>query len=177
MIGSISCSNCLIQRMESIQGKMFLFVCFKCYMLLVNSTSQRCPNKIIKTFMIEDFFHLPSVSTTPVVHLELPMSPWTFEKIRNGPNGILRGLGKLIHKKTRSRNSCDTVPLRYSIVYRLRHLEFLALLILWFLNVKTPPCFCWSSSPTLPGSTDLNVHTDVQGCWCPGVLMPWCADI
>ncbi len=24
--------------------------------VLVNSTSQRCPNKIIKTFMIEDFF-------------------------------------------------------------------------------------------------------------------------
>ncbi len=29
--------------------------------LWVNSTSQRCPNKIIKTFMIEDFFHLPPV--------------------------------------------------------------------------------------------------------------------
>jgi hypothetical protein len=25
----------------------------------VKSTSQRCPNKIIKAFMIEDFFHLP----------------------------------------------------------------------------------------------------------------------
>jgi len=30
--------------------------------------------------MIEDFFSLPPASTTPVVHL------------RNGPNGILRGL-------------------------------------------------------------------------------------
>jgi hypothetical protein len=26
---------------------------------------------IIKTNMIEDFYHLPPVSTTPVVHLEL----------------------------------------------------------------------------------------------------------
>ena len=36
----------------------------------------------MKIFLIEDFFHLPPVSTTPVVHLELRI----FEKIRNGPN-------------------------------------------------------------------------------------------
>jgi hypothetical protein len=29
-----------------------------------------------------------------VVNLELRISPRIFEKIRNGPNGILRGLGK-----------------------------------------------------------------------------------
>jgi hypothetical protein len=39
--------------------------------LYVNSTTQRCPNKIIKTFLIEDFLYLPQVSTTLVVHLEL----------------------------------------------------------------------------------------------------------
>jgi hypothetical protein len=44
--------------------------------------------------MIEDFFHLPPVSTTPVVHLELRISPRIFEKIRNGPKGLLRGLGE-----------------------------------------------------------------------------------
>ncbi len=27
--------------------------------LYVNSTTRRCPNKIIKTFLIKDFFHLP----------------------------------------------------------------------------------------------------------------------
>jgi hypothetical protein len=33
------------------------------------------------------------VSKTPVVHLELsPISPQILEKIRNGPNGIIRGL-------------------------------------------------------------------------------------
>jgi hypothetical protein len=44
--------------------------------------------------MIEDFFHLPPVSTTPVVHLELRISLQIFEKIRNGPNDVLRGLGE-----------------------------------------------------------------------------------
>jgi hypothetical protein len=37
----------------------------------VNSTTQRCSNKIIKTFLLK-IFYLPPVSTTPVVHLELP---------------------------------------------------------------------------------------------------------
>jgi hypothetical protein len=31
---------------------------------------------------------------TLVVHLELRISPRNFEKIRNGPNGIFRGLGE-----------------------------------------------------------------------------------
>ncbi len=62
--------------------------------MYINSTSQRCPNKIFRIFLIEDFFHLPPVSTTPVVHLELRISPRIFEKIRNGPTGILRGLGE-----------------------------------------------------------------------------------
>jgi len=44
--------------------------------------------------MIEDFFHLPPVSTTPVVHLDLRISPRIFEKNRNGSIGILRGLGE-----------------------------------------------------------------------------------
>ncbi len=36
--------------------------------------NQRYPNKIIKTFLIAGFFHLPPVSTTPVVHFELRIS-------------------------------------------------------------------------------------------------------
>ncbi len=62
--------------------------------LEVNPTYQRCPNKIIKTYKIEDFFHLPPVSLTPVVHLELQISPQIFENFFNGPKGILRGLGE-----------------------------------------------------------------------------------
>jgi hypothetical protein len=34
-----------------------------------NSTSQRCPNKIIKIFLIEDFFHLPLLLLTPAANL------------------------------------------------------------------------------------------------------------
>jgi hypothetical protein len=38
--------------------------------------------------------NLPPVSLTPVVHLDLRISPRIFEKIRNGPNGILWGWGE-----------------------------------------------------------------------------------
>jgi hypothetical protein len=61
--------------------------------IYVNSTIQRCPKQIINIFLIEDFFHLPPVSKTPVVNLELQISPRIFEKIRNGPNGTTLGLG------------------------------------------------------------------------------------
>ncbi len=44
--------------------------------------------------MIEVFSHLPPGSTTPVVHLQLRISPRIFEKNRNDPTGILRDLGE-----------------------------------------------------------------------------------
>jgi hypothetical protein len=34
------------------------------------------------------------VSLIPVVHLDLQITPWIFEKIWNGPNGILWSLGE-----------------------------------------------------------------------------------
>jgi hypothetical protein len=54
--------------------------------LCVDSTTQSC-KKIFKTFLIEDFFHLPLV-----VHLELRISPLMFANICNGLSMILRGL-------------------------------------------------------------------------------------
>ncbi len=63
--------------------------------LYVNSTTQRCPKEIMGTFLIEDFFHLPPVSTTPMVHLKPWISPLIFEKIWNDPKGILRCLGEI----------------------------------------------------------------------------------
>jgi hypothetical protein len=60
--------------------------------------------------------NLPPVSLTPVVHLDLRISPRIFEKIRNGPYGILWGWGELIHKKTRSKKSRDTVPLKFRLI-------------------------------------------------------------
>jgi hypothetical protein len=38
--------------------------------------------------------NMPPVSLTPVVHLGLRISPQIFEKIRNDPNVIIRGLGE-----------------------------------------------------------------------------------
>jgi hypothetical protein len=43
--------------------------------------------------------NLPPVSLTPLVHLDLRISPRIFKKIRNDPNVIIRGLGKVIHEK------------------------------------------------------------------------------
>jgi hypothetical protein len=39
-------------------------------------------------------FAMPPVSTTPVVQLDLQISPRIFEKIQNDPSVIFRGLGK-----------------------------------------------------------------------------------
>jgi hypothetical protein len=78
-----------------ISGCRYLKVNLKAKMYIYGySAIQRCPNKIIKIFLIEVFFHLPPVSATPVVILELRISPRIFEKIRNGHNGILWGWGE-----------------------------------------------------------------------------------
>ncbi len=81
--------------METISGCRYLKVNLKAKIYInVSSTTQRCPNTIIKIFLIEEFFHLPPVSATPVVHLEPRISPRIFEKIRNGRIGILGCLGE-----------------------------------------------------------------------------------
>ncbi len=64
---------------------------------------------------ISGCFHLPPVSMATVVHLELRISPANFWKIRNGPNGVLRGLGKADSWKNSSQKSCDTVPLTTAV--------------------------------------------------------------
>jgi hypothetical protein len=72
----------LRQIMSTISGCRHLKVNFKAKIYIyVNSTTQRCPNKIMKIFLIEDSFHLPPVSTTTVVHLEPRIYPRIFEKI------------------------------------------------------------------------------------------------
>jgi hypothetical protein len=89
------CQRYRWQIMGTISGCSHLKLNLKAKIYIyVNSTTQRCPNKIIKIFQFEDFCHLPLVSATQVVHLELRISPRIFEKIRNGPNVILRGLGE-----------------------------------------------------------------------------------
>jgi hypothetical protein len=65
--------------------------------LYVNFASQRRPKKIIKTFLIEDFFHLPLVPTTPMVHLKLQISPKKFKTALMEYSGAW---GKPIQEKT-----------------------------------------------------------------------------
>jgi hypothetical protein len=102
----LRCQRHRWQIMATISGCKHLKVTLKAKIYIyVNSTTQRCPNKISKIFLLEGFFHLPPVSLTPVANLELRISPRIFEKIRNGPNGWFK-------KKTRSKKSRDTVPLR-----------------------------------------------------------------
>jgi hypothetical protein len=93
--------------------------------MYVNSTTKRCPNKIIKIFLIEDFFHLPWVSLTPVVHLEPRMSPRMFKKIRNGRIGTLRCWGKLIHEKNQESKISWHCPFKSSQIIQYKNLEIL----------------------------------------------------
>jgi hypothetical protein len=61
------------------------------------------------------------------VDLDLQISPQIFKKIPNGPNAKYSGAGgKLIHKKTRSKKSHDTVPLtlRHNLLSRDKALSF-----------------------------------------------------
>ncbi len=67
--------------------------------IYVNSTIERCSNKIIKIFLIEDFFHLPPVSATPVVNLELRILRDFWKKFEMVLMGYSGAWGKLIHKK------------------------------------------------------------------------------
>ncbi len=84
------------QIMGTISGCRNLKVNLKAKIYIyVSSTTQRWPNKIIKSFLIDDFYHLPLVSLTPVANLEMRISPWIFEKIRNGLNGLLWGWGEI----------------------------------------------------------------------------------
>jgi hypothetical protein len=78
--------------METISGCRDLKVNLK-----AKSASQSCPNKIIKTFMIEDFFHLSPVSTTPVVNLE-PLRKFS-KKFEMALMVYSGAWGKLIHEK------------------------------------------------------------------------------
>ncbi len=61
--------------------------------------------------------NLPLVSLIPVVHLHLQISPQIFEKNRNDPNIIFRGLGEVDSWKNLKQKSRDTVPLKYKDLY------------------------------------------------------------
>jgi hypothetical protein len=67
----------------------------------------------MQIFLIEDFYHLTRVS--PVVHLQLRISPQIFEKIRNGRNDKHSGAwGKLIHEKKPEVENLVTLSFRHT---------------------------------------------------------------
>jgi hypothetical protein len=59
--------------------------------------------KIIKIFLFEDFFHLPPVSTTPVVNLELQYLREFSKKFETVLMGYSGAGGKMIHEKNQNR--------------------------------------------------------------------------
>ncbi len=80
--------------------------------IYVNSTTQRCPNKIITNF--SDWRLFPFATGVAVLHLEPRISLRLFEKIRYGRNGILGCLGgNWFMKKTGSRKFRDTVLFKW----------------------------------------------------------------
>jgi hypothetical protein len=98
--------------MATISGCSHLKVSLKATIYIyVNSTTQRCPNKNIKIFLLEGFLHLPPVSLTPVANLELRIFPRIFEKIRNSPDGIIRGLGETDSRKKPEAKNLVTLSL------------------------------------------------------------------
>ncbi len=66
------CHRCKLhrrQRLGTIIKLLTTKINLKKNYLYANSTTQRCPKETIKNFLIEDFFHLPLVSLTPVATL------------------------------------------------------------------------------------------------------------
>ncbi len=77
------CHRCCLHRWQTMEEIIKLLTTLnelEKKLSICNSTTQRCSKEIIKIFLIEDFFHLPQVSLTPVANLVLWISPRIFEK-------------------------------------------------------------------------------------------------
>jgi hypothetical protein len=100
--------------MTTISGCRHLKVNLKAKIYIyVYSTTQMCPNKIIKIFLLEGFFHLPCTGVA-----DTGGKPWAanisanFRKNSKRPEWYNQRLGgNWFKKKTRSKKSRDTVPL------------------------------------------------------------------
>ncbi len=74
----------------------------------------------LKGFLFQAFFHLPPVSTTQVVHLELRISSRIFDKIRNGPKWYSHGHGGNWFMKNLESKISWHCPFKYSL-HALEH--------------------------------------------------------
>ena len=108
--------------MGLISGCRYLKVNLKAKMYIcVNSTIQRCPNKIINIFLIEDFSHLPPVSTTSVVNLQLRISPQNLKKFETVLMGHSGAGGKLIDEKNQKQKISWHCPFKVSAAWYCSH--------------------------------------------------------
>jgi hypothetical protein len=91
------------------------------------------------------------VSLTPVVHLELRISPRIFEKIRNGSIGILRGLGETDSWKKQKSKISRHCPFKHPVIIHptsplmhitIIHLCFCILPSLQYTMYHFPDMYC-----------------------------------
>ncbi len=105
--------------------------------LYVNFTTQRCPNKIFKTFLIKGFFHLPLEEKC----LELRISKLIFEKFETalGPSG------NWFMKKPEVENpvALSLQAFNSKLCYSLRWTKVVICPIYWTGTTRwvPPPCF------------------------------------
>ncbi len=125
-----------------------------------------CPKEITKTFLIRDFFNLPPVSTTttPVVHLELWISPRIYK--RNSPNGIKRALGKLIH----------VVNLKSKISWYWKislHCPFNCIFLYDYNDLPTPPPPTFSDHRHCADCVYVLRHMSSGRAWMDYIQLGW----
>ncbi len=97
--------------MATISGCRHLKVNLKAKLYIyVNSTTQRCPNKIIKIFLLEGFFHRHGWQTLSCEYL------YEFsKKIRNGPNGIIKSMRETDSRKNQKQNISWHCPFKQAL--------------------------------------------------------------
>ncbi len=114
----------------------------------VNSTTQRCSKKILKSFLIKDFFSFASgVNDTS----DAPWAANISANFQKNSSILMSGAwGKLIHKKTWSRKSCDTDNL--VITKSVLSLSLVSLLhcLLYTVPVFSPVVRIGSHHPLTP---------------------------
>ncbi len=118
-----SCHQCRWHRWQTmwlISGCRYLKVNLKAKMYIyVISTIQRCPNKIIKIFLIEDFFHLPPVSLTLVATLSCEYLREFSKKFETVLMGYSGAGGRLIDEKNQKQKILWHCPFKGTVAVKL----------------------------------------------------------
>ncbi len=113
---------------SELEGKIYLHL---------NSTTQRYPNRIMKTLLIEDFIHLPPLSQHRWRTLSCEYLSEFSKKFETAVKGYSGACGKLIQEKTWSRNSLGTVPFK-KVAMDLKNYRFTGIFVLSGLKLWIP---------------------------------------